>query len=475
MRNPVNFLCAFAGLIGIWLLTERFGPGATPDSAAYLSAAESLARGEGLLSYDGRPYIHWPPLYPTALAPVIRGGAEPLQAARGVNALLFGLTLFLAGRWMIQNKIQGGWFAAGLMLLLCSTTLHLMFASALSESLFILLSLVFLFRVTRGGAMELALLVAAAAATRYVGVVLYPLAALALAANAPAGWRPRVRRVLGFSLMVGALLLPWFLRNLRLTGTLTGERGPSHTTAGAALTATADILSQFFAPAAVPFAARVVVLIAGLAGLAGLTVAALRREEGRALWPLPAFVLVYIGYLLATAPRVYFDAIDFRLLSPVFVPLALWIILVLACQEGRRWRLGAGLLLAGWLALSAQRTAKFAQQARSSGIGMYTTAVWNQSPTLRHLREQPPSGRIYSNAPDLIFIQTGRRARLLPIRGAGGPGEITPTGADSVYVVWFPGHWRKYVYGIDELTATLPLAKLQEFSDGAIYSVAAHP
>ncbi len=48
--------------------TYRFGLGLEVDSANYFSAAQSLARGNGFLQFDGFRYLNAPPLYPILLS-----------------------------------------------------------------------------------------------------------------------------------------------------------------------------------------------------------------------------------------------------------------------------------------------------------------------------------------------------------------------------------------------------------------------
>ena len=78
MKSTTKLGLLSYGLLGFALvtfLTAKFGPGTTPDSASYLSAALSLAHEGRLLNYDGSVFVHWPPLFPMLLAP---GGPSTL-------------------------------------------------------------------------------------------------------------------------------------------------------------------------------------------------------------------------------------------------------------------------------------------------------------------------------------------------------------------------------------------------------------
>src|SRR5205085_8939047 len=79
------------------LATARHGPALFPDSALYLSSAESLRAGRGYELYDDRPYTIAPPLFPTLLAVAGVLGVAP----RFVNALAFAGTVLVAGRLLM--------------------------------------------------------------------------------------------------------------------------------------------------------------------------------------------------------------------------------------------------------------------------------------------------------------------------------------------------------------------------------------
>lgn len=83
-------LIAVVAVAVVLVSTARFGIGLTPDSAAYLSATQGLVQGNGFTQYDGSVYASWPPLYPVALASLSALGLVPSEAARYLNAVLFG-------------------------------------------------------------------------------------------------------------------------------------------------------------------------------------------------------------------------------------------------------------------------------------------------------------------------------------------------------------------------------------------------
>jgi hypothetical protein len=93
---------AAVGFALVALATARHGPALFPDSALYLSSAESLREGRGYVLYDGRPYTIAPPLYPTLIASTQRLGIPPAT----INALAFAGTIFVSGRLLFLSRCR---------------------------------------------------------------------------------------------------------------------------------------------------------------------------------------------------------------------------------------------------------------------------------------------------------------------------------------------------------------------------------
>jgi len=140
---------AALGFILVFIATDTFGPGVSPDSIGYIAAARSLAEGRGYLNYDGSPFTLWPPLFPTILAVGASFGIDLLQFARFFNALIFGLTIFIIGQ--LSSRLFDSHLlravATGSALL--SFPLLKMSVMVWTEPLFILLVLVFLAQLAR--------------------------------------------------------------------------------------------------------------------------------------------------------------------------------------------------------------------------------------------------------------------------------------------------------------------------------------
>ncbi len=89
---------------GVLVYTQVFPYGAhlNTDSFSYLSAARSLLSGEGYLIFGGSGRTDlWPPIYPALLALAsLVSGMDPLAVIDPFNAIIFGLTVLVLGRWL---------------------------------------------------------------------------------------------------------------------------------------------------------------------------------------------------------------------------------------------------------------------------------------------------------------------------------------------------------------------------------------
>ncbi len=155
-----------------------FGVVLFSDSASHIGAARSLLAGEGLLRWDGNPYISWPPLYPLLLAAASLGIFDPIAVAGPLNAVIFGLTIFIVGRYLRQRLASRFLAAWGCLATALAIPLVTISSWALADTLLILLTTLALIQtdrfLTEGKTRTLvwaAVFSALALQSRYIGVV----------------------------------------------------------------------------------------------------------------------------------------------------------------------------------------------------------------------------------------------------------------------------------------------------------------
>ncbi len=194
-----TLLTAAIAALGAALVLGRvlpFGVLVNSDSAHYIAAARSLLSGEGFLRFEGSPFSTWPPLYPLLLAAASLGTFDPVAVAGPLNAILFGLTVFVVGRYLQQRLASRLLAAWGCLATALAVPLLEWSSYAASEPLFILLAILALVQTDRflaDGRHRTLVWAAAFSAlawqTRYVGGAVPAFCGLLLLFFPPAGVR----------------------------------------------------------------------------------------------------------------------------------------------------------------------------------------------------------------------------------------------------------------------------------------------
>src|SRR5918996_1236645 len=143
-----------ASILSLWLLmvtgvlvvlrATPEGLALSDDSIAYIAGARSMLAGQGYREAwlaSNQPVTHFPPAFPFILTLPGLLGADPLNSARYINALLFGLNAGLLGvlAWRMTPSLTAGVVIAALFIL--NSELLQVHTAAMSEPLFIFLSL----------------------------------------------------------------------------------------------------------------------------------------------------------------------------------------------------------------------------------------------------------------------------------------------------------------------------------------------
>ncbi len=485
-----------------------FGAVFTPDSASYISAARSLLAGEGLLRWDGNPYSAWPPLYPLLLAAASLGIFDPIAVAGPLNAVIFGLTIFIVGRYLRQrlaSRFLAAWSCLATALAIPLVTIS---SWALTETLLILLTTLALIQtdrfLTEGKTRTLvwaAVFSALALQSRYIGVVVPVFIGLLLLFQRGPMAR-RAGRVTAYSLIVAVPTVLWFLRNLLTVGVIKKYRPPG----GDPLMMLRDVFDILWSWAQINSAAVV------LATLACIFVVVQWRRLTVADWRpfrlFTGFALTYIVLLIATLSLLtgaYPHRIGERFMVPVYIPLLIAVVFVLdrvLDHERERKMLGSvgglpvvrtmmpgkkGSLLAAIVMIVLSLGAASQIFPNVSGIikanrGEIHLALsgprWSGSETMRYLRENPVAGEILSNTPYPLSLYLGRNYKyssyhyMPKVSRAGLERLLIPDGA---YIIWFyRPTWNRheYVYGGSDLELIPGLEPVAELADGIVFRVA---
>src|SRR5689334_7121569 len=444
-RLPILLLSVIA-MVGVAavLINTRSGPGIEPDSAVYLGVAHNLVHGRGLtvpfttytdrytpdqaLAHYGRFSLqHFPPLYPFALA--VGGGGR--SWTRLLNALLFGVNLMLVG--LLTLRMAGRlWIAAvcGAAVMLVSPgglfglPWLLLHSAAISEPLFLTCALasvlalaIWLESGTSRWFWTAATLAAAATLTRYVGFSVTLAGALAVVLWARGPLWARLRSSALFA-VTGIVPTAVFLVVQRTRGTPTralAYHPPRHV-----VWSLRNLVTGWFGLADWPHAFTIIVPGLWLLALVALGVYVLprRRAEPGIMVVRVLVVLVPLYVIGVVAAHTWFDAsvpIDQRLMSPVRGLLYLLVFGVSAWLLARRARdrsavrVSSMAFVAVALVMAAPPARSLERVIRSKHPPASELAVIR-----RALVSIPPATFIATNAPDQVYLATGRSSIFTP-------------------------------------------------------------
>ncbi len=444
MRPAPSVLVPVGAALLVGAAMVPYGPGMTPDSVHYLSAAENLRHGLGyatsVVPWNGpfpNPIAAWPPLYPAVLS-VATALAGATAGPWGLNALLMG-----ASTWQVARAAP----LLGALAFAFAPAVVSVHAYAWSEPLFLLLAILSLRSQERlleePGAKTLLIasgFTALACLTRYLGVTLVISGALVLIASR--------RRLVGlaYAALSAVPLGLWLLRNRLVTGTLAESRTASGRGLPELIREAATTVGGWLVPlGALRIAALLILIAAG-------AILAFRADFSRSDRPYVAFGAVYLFLLIALARLVAFDPLTTRLMVPLVIPLA---VLAGRLVDARGRVLVAAmalLLVAGPALVTARDLVSAATVTKGRG---YRAARWRETEAVRMaaLGQGPfaSDGILYSDAPDVLFLYSGRPVRYLPEEGGdlaalrGGaivlvglnqtlPDRIDPTGSPLFHV-----------------------------------------
>ena len=469
------FLVAVSVLAAALALAREVthGPALHWDTINYLAVARNLLAGEGFLNYDGTPYTLWPPLYPLLLAAAGFGVLDPLPVVGPLNAGLLGLTVFVVGRYLrrrLESRFLAVWAPVVLALSLPLTELAWW---GLSETLFVLLATLaligaddFLREGRRSSSALAAVSASLALLTRYLGIGVVAVTALAVLFRTEDSRRTRARRFLLVGLVGVGPTAPWLLRNLRLTGEVTGGQPPA--AGGLQPDLLSDLLGglaswtrfEWHSPALLPtllLAALVAVLAARREAVRGPT-GDRAADRGSRWQPAALFGGFALAHAVALAASGTLAGIDFQaryldVAYPAFVVAAVCALDRLLASERERRRLGefAGrglfrvfrvpgapaptrlaVLLPAALTFGAAGLvapqARAIARANSPDLALdrgYHAAPWNRIEALAAVREHPGAEPVFTNLPPIhrvvLHHARGGRGTIrgLPLREAG--------------------------------------------------------
>jgi hypothetical protein len=199
-KNIDSLIAAIVGFTIIMLYTNYGGIGISPDSIAYTSVARNFISGNGFTEFSGNPLVIFPLFYPFYLGLIMLVSQHDIvQGASIVNSLMFAAVIFLSGLLIEKFKYKTNWYKRILLIIITlSPSLIEIYTMLWSETLFILLILIFIhlfhryFLTHTVLSLVIAAIVAAMAFnTRFAGITLIGTGCLLIFFDKNLRWRKK--------------------------------------------------------------------------------------------------------------------------------------------------------------------------------------------------------------------------------------------------------------------------------------------
>lgn len=532
-------------LLGVSLRATRAGPMLSPDSILAIGVAENALAGHGFTApittpmspygprqaaeFEGAvPLTSAPPLWPMLLAAGRLVRLDLLDWAWLLNAVCFGLSLFLAG--LLTLRLCGGApLAAGIVMILVAfgperpvwdaflvTNFWLgVHGWVLSEPPFYVFCLAgllalsrYLERSTTMRLIWVLLFSSCAVLTRFAGITVVATACLCIVFWKPIDLRRRIRDGVVVAVVSVGLLVAWLAYQMFVRGASAPRTWSAHPIGSRDLGEAVMNIGSWFTPwnandgvlALACVVSAVVVTVAR--HLAPWPPSAGASCSGRVAEStarsLVVFVPIYLGFIAVVAS--YFDAsagFNLRLISivrPIAYSLVVSSFFILALRYGQRT--AALLTLCLGIALVAPNATAHAQWAFVDGANKGFQVedqgrVWlgrrarfkeiAGSRVSQLVRRLPEGTLIVSNGTDRVYLETGRPAINLPEMRLRQEGRRNPAFGRQLQELRELLRERESVVVLFAGDPRAPLAKIQEAldlelfdraADGALYRAA---
>ena len=456
-RRPSPDVWRVAGIAVVatalaWAVS-RHGIIPSPDGTLYLGTASNMSNGRGItvpfttytdhyrpiesIAFDGRvPLRQWPPLFPAVIGAISWLGWSPGDVVRVLNPLLLGANVALLGL-LSRRLFRTSWLPlfgvlATIVVVrvpdaIVAPLLHL-HSTSLAEPLFTLAVLACLLALDRflvtasvgwlGGA---AVLAGAASATKLLGLAAVATVCL-VALIAPGSPGRRAARA-AVSAALG--LIPVVATLRRSDGRATAAGADE---VRAALNGAVRGLGALIPGVVNSTAGGVAALVVIVGVVAGLSLIAWRLPDRRAdalrIVPLLVLAGAMIGQLVYSA--VFVDRFVSLVGRQMTLPLVLLTTATLATislvlQERHRVVVATAAAIISVGVLSMQ-------------IPGIADVITTTPPPTRTIRTDylPSHGELFSNAPDAVFLGTGRTSYMVPCRNDYFSGASNPTFDDEL-------------------------------------------
>ena len=499
------------GMLFVFIVTYRFGPGLATDGARYLSTAENLINGNGFTEYLGVPLTQFPPIYSIIIAIIgLATRADVFVIAQYLNIFTFGLTIWLAGKFfqkLFPDNFMYAYIGSGVFI--TSVSLLRMASNVLSDLMFLALTIVFLGLATkyieqasRKNLLSLGLLCAISPLLRFAGLTHFLTASLIILLLHRKEWIKGIIQAGTFGLLTSIPTFLWvFFHSYLQTGILFGTRLPPNPQGN--LETTIEKAVHWFVPYSVTDRIPEWVIITFL--LAFL-ITGNKLADWKIWWKqltnskfLPSLIFIFF-YVLVLVFNVSYSEVRWPFMDRIHIIMIPSLMAVgfltvrellpsyLSNIQLRTQHIAATALFIVWLAYplnGVQETLRSAwTDGETSEYNIYNTRAQNESGVREFVESLSISAddKVYSNYEPMAWLYTRHTILKLPqgpVRPeAPNPEEVLqnypnwPGSGGAGYVIWLKQlGFKEYVLHPDQLASKANLELLYFHKYGEIYRI----
>lgn len=490
LKHLDTFLVALLGMAAVLILTQHGGVGISPDSIYYISAAHSVKEGHGFMQFDDTPFVLFPLVFPSFLVLVeLISGKDIVLMAPYINALLFGVTIFLSGTMLERMNLSKivKWIL--LLLIALSPGLLEIYTMLWSEALFITEIIIFIwvcFYYFKNSKLKnlilLSLIAAIAADTRLAGVTVIAAGGLLIILSHDSkGWQ-KWKHIIIYSLISFSLLVINLVRNFLVSTSFTGARQKGDTSFLTNVKYFGDVLGGWLMLAVFPhfnFLGLGIIFIISFSSI--FVYRYIKNIEHNSFEKIAAcFTLVYSIFMLLSATFSKYETINNRLLAPFFIPLLFTIgfyvisFIQWVKQPILKFTFIGLFSMAGVFTVFSYYKAVEAMQAenKEGGIGGYGEDGWIYSDLILSLKRDGQVFNkgipVYSNASHAIYFFTKQHLAILPETKHIQDLQKFHQMPQNI-LIWLNNEDNPALETLEEIKLHKNLTILRQFKDGFIF------
>jgi hypothetical protein len=458
-----NWDAAVAGLIGallVYFFTRHGGIGLEPDSIVYLSTARSVAHGGGFIEFEGAPMTDFPVGYPLFLSIIIFiTRIDIVQSGQIVNMFLYFSLIYLCGGIINHISTRTKWVKIPfLILIVFSPALLTLYTYLLSETLFLLMTLLFFVALHQYGQKKtiitlvvVALIAGLSFIVRYAGVTLVGAAGLMILLDKKLVIKKKIGHLLLFGVIGIAFLVANLVRNSLITGMLTGDREKSLTSFFKNIQLYGNVFGDFFSFHELPLAFAILIGVSFFVFyIYSHVIHFYKSNRYYNYWNIcGTYFLVYTIFIVGSATFSRFEGLNMRLLSPLYLSclLPLTFVTPWTISKLKGWKrtglISVFAILFGVIIFYQYKdNRQMYQDATEAGMPGYAEDCWRNSPILNYIKSDKKrfndETKIYSDGNEAVYLFTGLKADLVPhVESKGDNENFKEEQQNDYYLVWF--------------------------------------